>query len=151
MFLIFIKIVFYYKNYKNYKNFFFLYIIYKINYSESFVFQRETSRDRDRPFHFVSFRFTSFRTVSLRSTIRSGTFTLRYAYGVRHKILKGIEKFYKEVKDPFYNAPHTGSLIYELDPSDTEYEMVKNEMLTSGTVTFSAKNERFTVIYFSLP
>jgi tankyrase len=53
------------------------------------------------------------------------------AYGVRHKILKGIEKFYKEVKDPFYNAPHTGSLIYELDPSDTEYEMVKNEMLTS--------------------
>ena len=52
-------------------------------------------------------------------------------YGARYKILKGIEKLYKEVKDPFYNAPHTGSLIYELDAHDTEHNMVRNEMLTS--------------------
>lgn len=53
------------------------------------------------------------------------------AYGVRHKILKGIEKLYKTVLDPFFNVPLTGSLILDLDPNDTEYEMVKNEMLTS--------------------
>lgn len=50
------------------------------------------------------------------------------AYGVRHKILKGIEKYYKQVKDPFYNAPSTGSLIIELSQEDNEYDMVKNEV-----------------------
>lgn len=53
------------------------------------------------------------------------------AYGVRHRILKGVDKYYKSLRDPFFNAPTTGSLVVELEPGCNEYEMVGNEMLTS--------------------
>lgn len=51
------------------------------------------------------------------------------AYGARYKIMKGVEKYYKQVKDPFFNCPSTGSLVIELDVNDTEYEMVRNEVI----------------------
>lgn len=46
--------------------------------------------------------------------------------------IKGVEKYYKSVKDPFYDAPTNGvSLIVELEPGTYEYEMVRNETLSS--------------------
>lgn len=53
------------------------------------------------------------------------------AYGARHKILKGVEKFYMEIKDPFFNVPLIGSLVMELNLDDPEYQVVKDEMLSS--------------------
>lgn len=53
------------------------------------------------------------------------------AYGVRHKILRGLDQFYKSLRDPLFNAPATGSLVIELDASSNEYEMIRNEMLSS--------------------
>jgi tankyrase len=43
----------------------------------------------------------------------------------------GIEKYYKSIRDPFFNAPQSGSLVIELEPGTYEYEMVRNEMLSS--------------------
>lgn len=50
-------------------------------------------------------------------------------YGERHKLLKGIERLYKQAKDPWSNIPDRGSIFIELDPSDREYRLVEDEVI----------------------
>ncbi|CAF1195201.1 unnamed protein product [Adineta ricciae] len=50
------------------------------------------------------------------------------AYGERHKLLKGIERLYKQAKDPWSNVPERGSVFLELDASDREYRLVEDEL-----------------------
>ena len=50
------------------------------------------------------------------------------AYGQRHKLLKGIERLYKQAKDPWSNIPDRGSIFIELDPTDREYRLVEDEV-----------------------
>ncbi|CAF4487727.1 unnamed protein product, partial [Rotaria magnacalcarata] len=49
------------------------------------------------------------------------------AYGERHKLLKGIERLYKQAKDPWSNIPERGSVFIELDANDREYRLVEDE------------------------
>lgn len=51
------------------------------------------------------------------------------AYGQRHKLLKGIERLYKQAKDPWSNIPDKGSVFFELDPNDREYRLVEDEVI----------------------
>ncbi len=50
------------------------------------------------------------------------------AYGERHKLLKGIERLYKQAKDPWSNVPDRGSIFIELDSNDQEYRLVEDEV-----------------------
>ncbi|CAF0734042.1 unnamed protein product [Rotaria sordida] len=50
------------------------------------------------------------------------------AYGERHKLLKGIERLYKQAKDPWSNIPDRGSVFIELDSNDQEYRLVEDEL-----------------------
>jgi tankyrase len=50
------------------------------------------------------------------------------AYGQRHKLLKGIERLYKQAKDPWCNIPDRGSIFIELDCNDREYRLVEDEV-----------------------
>ena len=50
------------------------------------------------------------------------------AYGQRHKLLKGIERLYKQAKDPWSNVPNRGSIFIELDSNDREYRLVEDEV-----------------------
>ena len=50
------------------------------------------------------------------------------AYGERHKLLKGIERLYKQAKDPWSTVPDRGSVFIELDPQDREYRLVEDEV-----------------------
>ncbi|CAF2178024.1 unnamed protein product [Rotaria magnacalcarata] len=50
------------------------------------------------------------------------------AYGERHKLLKGIERLYKQAKDPWSNIPERGSVFIELDANDREYRLVEDEL-----------------------
>lgn len=50
------------------------------------------------------------------------------AYGERHKLLKGIERLYKQAKDPWSNVPDRGSVFNELDSTDQEYRLVEDEV-----------------------
>ncbi|UJR37371.1 hypothetical protein I4U23_030079 [Adineta vaga] len=49
-------------------------------------------------------------------------------YGERHKLLKGIERLYKQAKDPWSNVPERGSMFLELDSNDHEYRLVEDEL-----------------------
>ncbi len=51
------------------------------------------------------------------------------AYGERHKLLKGIERLYKQAKDPWSNIPDRGSVFIELDSNDREYRLVEDEVI----------------------
>ncbi len=51
------------------------------------------------------------------------------AYGERHKLLKGIERLYKQAKDPWSNIPDRGSVFIELDSNDPEYRLVEDEVI----------------------
>lgn len=51
------------------------------------------------------------------------------AYGERHKLLRAVERLYKQAKDPWLNIPDRGSVFIELDPSDREYRLVEDEVL----------------------
>ncbi|CAF3884191.1 unnamed protein product, partial [Adineta steineri] len=51
-----------------------------------------------------------------------------HAYGERHKLLKGIERLYKQAKDPWSNVPDRGSIFIELDSNDREYRLVEDEL-----------------------
>lgn len=50
------------------------------------------------------------------------------AYGQRHKLLKGIERLYKQAKDPWSTIPDRGSIFIELDSNDREYRLVEDEV-----------------------
>ncbi|CAF2791794.1 unnamed protein product [Rotaria sp. Silwood2] len=50
------------------------------------------------------------------------------AYGERHKLLKGIERLYKQAKDPWSNIPDRGSIFIELDSNDQEYRLVEDAL-----------------------
>jgi tankyrase len=51
------------------------------------------------------------------------------AYGERHKLLKCIERLYKQAKDPWSNIPDRGSIFIELDSNDREYRLVEDEVI----------------------
>ena len=51
------------------------------------------------------------------------------AYGERHKLLKAIERLYKQAKDPWSNIPDRGSVFIELDSNDREYRLVEDEVI----------------------
>jgi tankyrase len=53
------------------------------------------------------------------------------AYGERHKLLKCIERLYKQAKDPWSNIPDRGSVFIELDSNDPEYRLVEDEVILS--------------------
>jgi tankyrase len=52
------------------------------------------------------------------------------AYGERHKLLKNIERLYKQAKDPWSNIPDRESVFIELDSNDQEYRLVQDEVNT---------------------
>lgn len=49
-------------------------------------------------------------------------------YGERHKLLKGIERFYKQAKNPWSNVPDRGSVFIDLEINEQEYQLVENEV-----------------------
>ena len=54
------------------------------------------------------------------------------AYGERHKLLRAIERLYKQAKDPWSNIPDRGSVFIELDPNDREYRLVEDEVINKN-------------------
>ena len=51
------------------------------------------------------------------------------AYGERHRLLKCVERLYKQAKDPWSNIPDRGSVFIELDSNDQEYRLVEDEVI----------------------
>lgn len=49
-------------------------------------------------------------------------------FGERHKLLKSIERLYKQAKDPWLNVPERGSIFLELESTDREYRVVEDEV-----------------------
>ena len=64
-------------------------------------------------------------------------------YGERHKLLKGIERLYKQAKDPWSNIPDRGSVFLELDSTDREYRLVEDEVIS---LINNIKNKKFIFI-----
>ena len=58
------------------------------------------------------------------------------AYGERHKLLKNIERLYKQAKDPWSNIPDRESVYIELDPNDREYRLVEDEVTRKQNIVF---------------
>jgi hypothetical protein len=52
------------------------------------------------------------------------------AYGERHKLIKAVERLYKQAKDPWSNIPDRGSVFIELDSNDPEYRLVEDEVIS---------------------